>query len=110
MPDTPVAVGKGVIGISAGTHAGAGDLDRVQALLEPVGRVIPVPEGQLDAVTALSGSGPAYCYHLVEALIDAGVLLGLRRPLAEELVVATAEGAAAMLREPGRTPSGCARR
>jgi pyrroline-5-carboxylate reductase len=104
MPNTPVAVGKGVVGISAGAYAGDADLDRVESLFQPVARVIRVPETQLDAVTALSGSGPAYFYYVVEALIDAGVLLGLTRPLAAEMVLATAEGAAAMLRQPDADP------
>jgi pyrroline-5-carboxylate reductase len=69
-----------------------------------VGKVVRVPESQLDAVTALSGSGPAYFFLLVEAMIDAGVLLGLPRTLARELVVQTAVGSAVLLRESGEHP------
>ena len=75
-----------------------------EALLAPVGRVVRVPESQLDAVTALSGSGPAYFFFLVEAMIEAGILLGLPRDLAAELVVQTAVGAAMMLRDSGEHP------
>jgi pyrroline-5-carboxylate reductase len=101
MPNTPVAVGEGMIAISGGTYAGPAELDRVQKLLEPVGQVVQLPEVQLDAVTALSGSGPAYFYYLAEALIDAGVLIGLSRPLAEQMVIQTAVGASLMLRDSG---------
>jgi pyrroline-5-carboxylate reductase len=105
MPNTAVSVGHGMTAISAGTHADASHLDRTAALMEPVGRVIRVPEEQLDAVTALSGSGPAYFFFLAEALIDAGVLLGLTRPMAVELVTQTAVGAALMLRDSGTEPA-----
>ena len=101
MPNTAASVGEGMIAISAGTHAQPADLDKVQSLMECVGHVVRVPESQLDAVTALSGSGPAYFFYLAEALIDAGVLLGLSRPLAVELVNQTAVGAGLMLREAG---------
>jgi pyrroline-5-carboxylate reductase len=101
MPNTPMLVGEGMSAISAGTHAGDADLDRVEALLSAVGRVVRLPEAQLDAVTALSGSGPAYIFLLVEALIDAGVLLGLPRPVASELAIQTAFGSALMLRDSG---------
>jgi pyrroline-5-carboxylate reductase len=67
-------------------------------MLSSVGRVVRVPEAQQDAVTALSGSGPAYFFFLVEAMIDAGILLGLPRTVAAELIVQSAFGAAAMLR------------
>jgi pyrroline-5-carboxylate reductase len=73
-------------------------------LLGSVGRVVRVPETQLDAVTALSGSGPAYFFYLVEAMIDAGILLGLPRALAAELIVQTAVGSAVMLRDSNEHP------
>jgi pyrroline-5-carboxylate reductase len=101
MPNTAVALGEGMIAISPGERAGDGELDQVQALFEPVGQVVRLPESQLDAVTALSGSGPAYFYYLAEALIDAGVLIGLPRALASQLVIQTAVGAGAMLRSDG---------
>jgi pyrroline-5-carboxylate reductase len=90
--------------ISAGTHASSEHLDLAQSLLGSVGRVVRVPESQLDAVTALSGSGPAYFFYFVEAMIDAGVLLGLPRTLAAELTVQTALGSAVMLRDSGEHP------
>lgn len=105
MPNLPVSVGAGTIAIAAGRHAGPAELDRVKALLEPLGRVIAVAETQLDAVTALSGGGPAYFALLAEAMIDAGVLAGLPRPLAEELVLTTAAGAGRLLGEPSADPA-----
>jgi pyrroline-5-carboxylate reductase len=101
MPNTAVALGQGMITITAGDNAGNEHLDRAESLLTPLGRVMRVTEDQLDAVTALSGSGPAYFFLLAEAMIDAGVLLGLSRPMAEELVKHTAAGAGAMLRDSG---------
>jgi pyrroline-5-carboxylate reductase len=105
MPNTPMLVGEGMSAISAGTHAGDDDLARAEDLLSAVGRVVRLPESQLDAVTALSGSGPAYVFLLVEALIDAGVLLGLSRQVASELAIQTAVGSSVMLRDSGDTPS-----
>jgi pyrroline-5-carboxylate reductase len=105
MPNLPVSVGAGTIAIAAGRYAGVEGLDRVKTLLAPLGRVIAVAEGQLDAVTALSGGGPAYFALLAEAMIDAGVLAGLPRPLAEELVLTTAAGAGKLLGEPSADPA-----
>jgi pyrroline-5-carboxylate reductase len=104
MPNTPALVAQGITAISAGAHASEADLDLAEELLAPVGRVVRVPESQLDAVTAISGSGPAYFYFLVEAMIEAGILLGLPRYLAAELAVQTAVGSAAMLSESGEHP------
>lgn len=104
MPNTPVLVDEGMSAVSAGAHATAEHLDAVEALLRPVGKVLRVPEAQLDAVTALSGSGPAYFYYLVEAMTDAGILLGLPRAVAADLLVQTALGAAVMLRDSGEHP------
>ena len=104
IPNTPALVGEAMTAICAGTHAGPAHLDLAEALLASVGSVARVSEAHLDAVTALSGSGPAYFYLLVEAMIDAGVLLGLPRTLAAELVVQTAVGSAAMLRDSGEHP------
>jgi pyrroline-5-carboxylate reductase len=104
MPNTPALVDEGMSVLSAGTHATDAHLDEAEALLAPVGRVRRVPEGQQDAVTALSGSGPAYFFYLVEAMIDAGILLGLPRTLAADLIVQTALGAAVMLRDSGEHP------
>jgi pyrroline-5-carboxylate reductase len=99
MPNTPMLVGEAMSAISAGTHATDDQLAVVEKMLAAVGRVVRVPESQQDAVTALSGSGPAYFFFLVEAMIDAGILLGLPRAVAADLIVQSAFGAARMLRE-----------
>ena len=104
MPNTPALVDEGMSVLSAGAHADEGHLDEAEALLAAVGRVRRVPEAQQDAVTALSGSGPAYFFFLVEAMIDAGILLGLPRSLAADLIVQTAYGSAVMLRDSGEHP------
>jgi pyrroline-5-carboxylate reductase len=104
MSNTPVFVDQAMSAISAGAHATEDHLARTEELLRPVGKVIRVPESQLDAVTALSGSGPAYFFYLVEAMIDAGILLGLPRAVAAELIVQTAVGSAQMLRDSGEHP------
>jgi pyrroline-5-carboxylate reductase len=104
MSNTPVFVDEAMSAISAGAHAGEEHLVRTEDLLKPVGKVIRIPEEQLDAVTALSGSGPAYFFFLVEAMIDAGILLGLPRAIAAELIVQTAIGSAVMLRDSGEHP------
>jgi pyrroline-5-carboxylate reductase len=104
MSNTPVFVDEAMSAIAAGAHATEEHLERTESLLRPVGKVIRVPESQLDAVTALSGSGPAYFFFLVEAMIDAGILLGLPRAVAAELIVQTAVGSAKMLRESGEHP------
>jgi pyrroline-5-carboxylate reductase len=104
MSNTPVFVDQAMSAISPGAHASEDHLARTEALLRPVGKVIRVPESQLDAVTALSGSGPAYFFFLVEAMIDAGILLGLPRAVAAELIVQTAVGSAQMLRDSGEHP------
>ena len=79
--------------------------DRAEALLASCGKVVQVPERYQDAVTAISGSGPAYIFYVVESMIEAGVLLGLPRATATELVVQTLYGAATMLRETGDHPT-----
>ena len=104
MPNTPALVDEGMSVLSAGAHAGEAELDEAEALLAAVGRVRRVPESQQDAVTALSGSGPAYFFYLVEAMVDAGILLGLPRALAADLIVQTALGAAVMMRDSGEHP------
>jgi pyrroline-5-carboxylate reductase len=105
MTNTPLLVGEAMSAIAGGTHTTDDHLATAEQLLAPVGRVVRVPESQLDAVTALSGSGPAYFFYLTEAMIDAGVALGLPRALATELTVQTALGAARMLRETGEHPA-----
>ena len=104
MTNTPVFVDEAMSALSAGSHASAEHLGLVEDLLAHVGKVVRVPESQQDAVTALSGSGPAYFFYLVEAMIDAGILLGLPRAVAAELIVQTAVGSARMLRESGEHP------
>lgn len=104
MPNTPMLVGEAMAAISPGSHAGDEHLELVREMLASVGRVITVPESQQDAVTALSGSGPAYFFFLVEAMIDAGILLGLPRDVSTELIIQSAVGSAKMLRESGQHP------
>ncbi|MFL6241077.1 MAG: pyrroline-5-carboxylate reductase [Actinomycetes bacterium] len=104
MSNTPVLVDEAMSVLSAGAHASEEHLERTEKLLRAVGKVVRVPEAQLDAVTALSGSGPAYFFYLVEAMIDAGILLGLPRAVAAELIVQTAIGSAVMLRDSGEHP------
>ncbi|MDQ2791091.1 MAG: pyrroline-5-carboxylate reductase [Pseudonocardiales bacterium] len=104
MPNTPMLVGEAMSAISAGRFADDAHLQLTEALLGSVGKVVRVPESQQDAVTALSGSGPAYFFYLVEAMIDAGIMLGLPRPMVTELITQSAVGAARMLRETGEHP------
>jgi pyrroline-5-carboxylate reductase len=104
MPNTPMLVGEAMSAISPGSHASAEHLATVEKMLGSVGRVVHLPESQQDAVTALSGSGPAYFFYLVEAMIDAGILLGLPRAVAADLIVQSAYGAAVMMRESGDHP------
>lgn len=104
MSNTPAKVDQAMSAISGGTYANARHLDVTEAILRSVGKTIRLPEHQQDAVTALSGSGPAYVYYLAEAMIDAGILLGLPRSVAHELVVQATVGAAMMLRDTGEPP------
>jgi pyrroline-5-carboxylate reductase len=99
MPNAPALVGAGVSALAAGRFATAEQLKAVCSLFESVGGVLTVPESQLDAVTAVSGSGPAYFFLMVEALVDAGVAAGLTRSVATELAAQTMAGSAAMLLE-----------
>lgn len=105
MPNTPAVVGEGATAISAGTHATDQDLDLVQEMLAATGVVVRVPEKDQDAVGALSGSGPAYVFYVVDALAEAGVMLGLTRDRARDLAVATVRGAAALLADTGEHPA-----
>ncbi len=105
MSNTPVLVDEAMSALSPGAHATEEHVARAEALFSPVGRTIRVPESQQDAVTALSGSGPAYFFYLVEAMTDAGILLGLPRQVAHDLIVQTAIGSAVMLRDSGERPS-----
>ncbi|HEX8760650.1 MAG TPA: pyrroline-5-carboxylate reductase [Pseudonocardiaceae bacterium] len=104
MSNTPMLVGEAMSAVSAGRYATEAHLKLTEELLGSVGKVVRVPENQQDAVTALSGSGPAYFFYLVEAMIDAGILLGLPRPIVTELITQSAVGAARMLRDTGEHP------
>ncbi|MFC5142326.1 pyrroline-5-carboxylate reductase [Actinomycetospora rhizophila] len=101
MPNTPMLVGRAMCVLSPGAAAGETELAAAEELLSAVGRTVRVPESQQDLATALSGSGPAYVFLLAEAMIDAGVALGLPRPVATELVTTTVEGAGGLLTTPG---------
>ena len=105
MPNTPALVDEGMAAISSGTHCGEQHLVVAEQMLAVTGRVIRVPEKQQDAVTAISGSGPAYLFFVVESMIEAGVHLGLPRSTATELVVQTVVGSAKLLRETGTHPT-----
>ena len=105
MPNTPSLVDQGMSVLSPGTHCLPEHTERAQELLSSTGKVLQVPEAYQDAVTAVSGSGPAYVFYVAEAMIEAGVLLGLPRPTSTELVVQTLFGAATMLRQTGEHPS-----
>src|SRR4051794_30293966 len=104
MSNTPVHVDEAMSVISAGSHTDEEHLKRAEELLAPVGKVLRIPESLQDAATALSGSGPAYFYYLVEAMVDAGILLGMPRAAALEMVIQSAVGAAVMLRDSGEHP------
>lgn len=105
MPNTPALVGAGASAISGGTSAGDDDLAWAATILGAVGRVITVPEASLDAVTGLSGSGPAYVFLMLEALIEGGVLNGLPRDVAQLLATQTLVGAARLAAETGEDPA-----
>jgi pyrroline-5-carboxylate reductase len=104
MTNTPALVDEAMTAISAGPHATAEHLALAEEMFSPLGRTLRLPESQQDAVTALSGSGPAYFFYLVEAMTDAGILLGLPRQVAHDLIVQTAIGSAVMLRDSGEHP------
>jgi pyrroline-5-carboxylate reductase len=104
MSNTPVLVDEAMSVISAGSYASEPHLRHTEELLRPVGKVLRIPESQQDAATALSGSGPAYVYYLVEAMVDAGILLGMPRRTALEMVTQAVYGAATMLKDSGEHP------
>ena len=105
MPNTPALVGAAASAIAPGTHAADADLAWAEGILAAVGTVVRVPEHLLDAVTGLSGSGPAYLFLVAEALADAGVAAGLTRPTAEQLVAQLLMGSAKLLIESGEHPA-----
>jgi pyrroline-5-carboxylate reductase len=104
MPNTPATVHEGVAGLCGGAHASDEHLAVAEDVLSHVGRVVRVPETYMDAVTAVSGSGPAYFALLAEAMIEAGILLGLSREISTDLVVQTMLGTATLLRDAGMHP------
>jgi pyrroline-5-carboxylate reductase len=104
MPNTPALIGAGTAGMSGGVAATSADLDWAEGILGSVGSVVRLPERHLDAVTGISGSGPAYVFLVAEALIDAGVTAGLSRHVSQELVVSTILGSARMMAETGDDP------
>ena len=117
MPNTPSAVGCGMTGICPGAHAGAEHLETARAMFNAVGRTVVVDEKNMDAVTGLSASGPAFAYIILESLAEAGVKVGLPRDVATLLAAQTMKGAASVVLETGdhpallkdavTTPAGC---
>jgi pyrroline-5-carboxylate reductase len=101
MPNTPAQIGKGISAIAVGSKATKEDLAVATELFLPSGEVVEVTEEMLDAVTALSGSGPAYFFNFIESMIGAGIKLGLSNEIATKLAIETISGSAAMLKESG---------
>ncbi|MGP4031874.1 pyrroline-5-carboxylate reductase [Pseudarthrobacter sp. 1C304] len=105
MPNTPARLGRGVVSVSPGTHCTAAQLQRAKDVLAPAGTVVEIPEHQVDALSAVSGSGPAYAFYLAEAMAAAGVELGLDPELSLLIARETVAGAGFMLAEPGADPA-----
>jgi pyrroline-5-carboxylate reductase len=105
MPNTPARLGRGVVSVSPGTSCSAAQLKSAKDILSAVGTVVEVPEVQVDALSAISGSGPAYVFYLAEAMAAAGVELGLDPDLSMLLARETVAGAGMMLAEPGADPA-----
>ncbi|RKF16095.1 pyrroline-5-carboxylate reductase [Roseovarius spongiae] len=105
MPNTPAAVGRGITAIIGNDHAGTGQLDLAESLLRAVGQVVRLEhEDQMDAVTGVSGSGPAYVFHMIECLASAGEAQGLPPEMAMQLAKATVAGAGALAEAAEETP------
>ncbi|MCL4119845.1 UNVERIFIED_CONTAM: hypothetical protein GTU68_063264 [Idotea baltica] len=105
MPNTPCLIGQAASGYAACEGVSDEDCQLVEQFFGSVGTVVPVAEELIDGVTGLSGSGVAYVYTFIEAMIDGGVLVGLARPAARELVLQTVLGAAALVKETGKHPA-----
>lgn len=105
MPNTPATVGQGMTAIALGTKAGSEHLAQAQSIFTAVGEVVEVPETAMDAVTGLSGSGPAFVALAIEALADGGVAAGLPRAIALQLAVQTVLGTATLVKETGKHPA-----
>lgn len=103
MPNTPALIGQGAAAIAAGTHADEADLEVAEAILQCVGLTVRVEENDLDAVTALSGSGPAYVFYLLEAMLAAAEEFGLEKETARVLALQTVEGAARLMKDSGES-------
>ena len=105
MPNTPAKLGRGVVSVSPGTNCSPEQLQLAKSILRGAGTVVEVPEEQVDALSAISGSGPAYAFYLAEAMAAAGVKLGLDPELSRLLARETVAGAGLMLAEPGADPT-----
>lgn len=105
MPNTPCRIGAGMTVLSAGSRAGADELEVAESLFAPLGRVLRLDEEYMDTVTGLSASGPAFVYVIIEALAEGGVMMGLPRRHATELAAQAVQGAARMVLETGRHPA-----
>ncbi|MHC4202314.1 MAG: pyrroline-5-carboxylate reductase [Planctomycetota bacterium] len=110
MPNTPMQIGRGATALARGKNATAKDLEAAKALFDTSGLAVELTENQLDAVTAVSGTGPAYAFFLAECMIEAGVADGLEAPLARMLAAATLEGAGALLAASTEEPAELRRR
>ena len=104
MPNTPCLIGKGMSAIAAHAHVSESDRQTVNRIMQSVGKVIEIAETQIDAVTGLSGSGPAYVFYFLESLVDAGIHLGLPASVAQELSLQTLAGAVALVEATGKSP------
>jgi len=105
MPNTPCLIGQGMVVLSRGSHASDEDVDTAESLFRPLARTTRLDEEHMDAVTGLSGSGPAFIYVIIEALSEGGVMTGLPRKVATELAAQTVVGAARMVLDTGRHPA-----
>lgn len=105
MPNTPSLVGEGMSVVAGGSTASDADVEQVAELMRAVGSAVVVPEKHVDAAAAISGSGPAYVFYVAEALVEAGVHLGLPRATASELVTQTLVGSSLLLRDTGEHPA-----
>ena len=105
MPNLPALVGEGISVICGGSHATESDFERVEAVLSAVGVCLKAPEEMMDPVTALSGTGPAYVFHTMEAMIQSGIEMGMSSEMAERLVLHTVFGAAMLAMESDLDPT-----
>ena len=110
MPNTPSLIGKGVTGLASGSKASAANLAEARRLFEKVGFVVELPESQIDALSTISGSGPAYVFHAIEKWTQAAIALGFNEKTASQLVEKTFAGATALLEASGEAPAELRRR